>query len=369
MKIDKGLLNTATSFIAGFIPTKSLSPIYKTIHIDSDGEKIAFRGKSTELEGRITIPAEGDIFTICADPILASLVNYFPSGDLDLIVGDKVTLKQGRKKHQFSFVDPEKYPKEGTVKDYQEFDPKVFSAIFTKMAPCLMDKPVDYPALKAFSVTSDRVVSADGTRLSLLTESLPSNIHSLPIGRVLMSVINKVNSLGENDKFEVSFGPNVGLRATLESGIVWEIIIKGLRDEYPDIEKVINAFLDKEPEVVISGQISVFMSILEVASLYSARAYEDNKATHLIIKVENGEVRCSMTVKDLVNMEEVLECTLEGGGDGFEVWVDPILLKEALSSLKASEYHINFLGSKSPLIIKEDNWTYIQSAMAKPSEV
>lgn len=370
--ISKSKLTTCLGMVKTAIPPKTTNPILKTVMLRVVDNKAIFRGTNTILDISVTIPidvkSEGEC---CFDSVVLDIIQNFSDDDIKFKLKDnKLTVSQGKRRHNPLFSDTTEYPQKHECDNYIQYNPTEFLMALSRTSICTSTL-VDRPVLQGFYINPHEnfIVTGDGDRVSLWENiSLPGNI-TIPHSRIVMSILPYVANLGENGQFELSLGQWTGFKGTIihdnENVMSWEIIFNSLAGDFPEVaRKAVKDALSTPPKFkVISNKTSI-RNILEICKVYSDRAYAEGRPNQVVLSSNGQGVKFSMNIPDLIEMEEHLEAETEG--EEFSIWFDPRMLLEAISQVQADDVELRFFGSKVPFVLLDNQapqFAYLQVSM------
>lgn len=370
--ISKDKLNSCLNMVSMAIPPKTTNFILKNVFVEAKKEKVTFRGTNNILDISVTVQADvKEEGACCFDNMLSGVIQNFNNEDIKIsLVNSKLTVSQGRRRHNPLHTSITNYPPKQKIKKYIEYDPAELLVALSRTAICASTL-IDVPTTQGFFINPESkfIITSDGERVSIWENiDLPGKI-TIPHSKVVMPILSYVSALGESGKFELSLGQWTGFKGTVthnDMGIIsWEIIFNSLAGDYPDVSfKTIKNYTKIEPELKLIAEKLVIKNTLEICRTYSDRAYNEGRP-HQVILSNNGQgIMLSMQIPDLIEMEEHLECEIDGGD--FEYWLDPRFLLEAVNQVQSDKVELRFFDHTSPFILKDsevDNFTYLQVAM------
>lgn len=385
-EISKNKLLQATNMVKQAIALKTTNPILKTVFIQAEEGWITFRATNTisdiEVKIKAVIEKPG---SCCVDSLVTDLLPTFEDGKYEnnlllnpvkISLDKRLTISQGKRRHQPVYMDSATFPVKQEIKDYVEVNSedklKLIEAL--QRLQTSVSTLADRPVLQGFHINPHLgfIIASDGNRVSLWEDiQVPGNI-TTPPARILIPVLSNLLTLSENDKLEMKFGVWSGFRAEQylngEPVLKWEIIFNSLSGDYPPKARdSLKAAQEAQPHLKIIANKELLKNILTVCKMYSDRAYNEGKGDYQVVLSKNGKgVVFSMNIADLVEMEEPLEC--ESEGEELEVWFLPGMLLESLTSVKSDKAELRFFGEKAPFVLLDEatpQYSYLQVPMAK----
>lgn len=397
-QVSKGKILQAVNIVKQAVANRTTNPILKTILVEANEDGwLILRATNNILDISAMIQAEiEEPGRVCISDLVIDLLPTFEDGkyeDNKLVNPVKFALKdmsltvtQGKRKHRPVVMSSDKFPKKIEIEGYQELATEDTGKLIEAFQRLQISVGVteDRRILQGFHFNPHlkMMVTGDGTRVSLRENiELPGNIANPP-AKLIMSVLSNLTGLGAKDKLEIKTGPNppaqglVAFRGTqvIEDSpyLKWEVIVNSLDGEYPTKPgeivpvpvKLVQENLAKNPVLEIIVNREVLSKILAICKIYSDRAFNEGKSTHVtLIKNGNGVV-FSMHIPDLVEMEEPLECKIVSKEDDFKFLFHPGMCLEALGAIKAEDILLKFYEEVSPFIIQDGtDFTYLQAAM------
>lgn len=376
-KVKKSDLLSSYQMVKQVIPSKTTNPILKTLYMCSGDNKLQLRGTNGITYIIIDIPAQvEEIGNVCVDTSILDAIQNFAEGDISFEVKEgKLSVTQNKKKHRPSYMDAIDYPEPFEIENYVGIKPKDFLKPFDKTSVTISGN-VDRPILQGFLINphSDFVMSGNGYSLTKYsTQVLEGNI-SVPPGRILLGFYSYISSLGDTDKFYVSVGQKLGMKAEQFDGVgnwvkSWEVMINSLSGDYPETPgQVLDGFLKSAEVFSIKGSISTLQNILKTARFYSEKAYSEGKVDYVEMSINDNIILFTMKIPDMVEMEEELE-GFDITGKPFTICFNPAKLQEILSKIEDEKIEIRFFeGEKSPLLVLDPSnkdWAYLQARVIK----
>lgn len=387
-QVSKQKILQAVDIVKTAVASRTTNPILKTILVEaSEDGWLTLRATNNTLDISAQIKADiEEPGRICISDLVISLLPTFEEGiykdnvltnPVQFVVDEEklsLTVSQGKRKHRPVVMSPEEFPKKIEVTDYQEF--KDASQLIESLQRLNVAVGVteDRRILQGFHLNPhlNMMVTGDGTRVYLRENiTLPGNIAN-PQAKLVMSVLSNLNGLTEKDKLEVKSGGMVAFRGTQFSNdepyLKWEIIITGLDGEFPTTpRKLVQDNLAQEPKLKVQADRQVLAKILQICKVYSDRAFDEGKSTHVTMLNNSSGIVFSMHIPDLVQMEEPLECQFEG--DELKYLFHPGLALEALNTMKTETVELRFYEELSPfLILDGTDFTYLQGAMKQSNK-
>ena len=371
--VDRDKVLACLSTVSRAVSSKAVNPILGTILIEAQEGKVTFRGVSSAAEVTMSCPAdvtkEG---ACCVDAIVANLISSFDVGEIKFKQGKRLSITQGKRRHQPVFVDPTDFPDKLVKEDYVPIDGKKFVNALTRCGIAGGDVS-GRPVLEGYLIDPEQnfILAGDGSQIALYQDIELVGEKASPSIKALGGFLSTIGS-GEN--LEVSFGAWSGFRAE-----GWEILVNSIEGEFPAIAKdaVLNT-LAEEPPLKIKFSKSELERALGVCVLYSSRALKDGKQHHTVFSLKGGEASLSMDITDFSEMKEPLETFESEGLDEFEIWFSPKDLLEGIGQISAPTVEIRFfepLPTNSlprPFLVLDEadpNYTYLQVAMALPKSI
>lgn len=382
-KVKKSDLLSSYQMVKQVIPSKTTNPILKTLYMSVSGEKdkLELRGTNGITYISIIIPAQVEaVGRVCVDTSILDAIQNFAEGDISFEVNleGKLSVTQNKKKHRPSYMDAIDYPEPFEIENYVEIKPKDFLKPFDKTSVTISGN-VDRPILQGFLINphSNLVMSGDGYSLTKYsTQVLEGNI-SVPPGRILLGFYSYISGLGETDKFYVSVGQKLGMKAEQFDGVgnwvrSWEVMINSLSGDYPETPgQVLDGFLKSAEVFSIVGPIASLQNILKTARFYSEKAYSEGKVDYVEMSINDDIILFTMKIPDMVEMEEELE-GFDITGKPFTICFNPAKLQEILSKIEDEKIEIRFFeGEKSPLLVLDPSnkdWAYLQARVIKEEQ-
>lgn len=385
-QVSKNKILQAVNIVKQAVANRTTNPILKTILIEAGEDGwLTLRATNNTLD--ISAMIEADIQEagrVCVSDLVIDLLPTFEDGQYkDNVLTNPVKFEltekslivtQGKRKHRPVFMSPDDFPKKLEVTDYQEVkDAAQLIEAFQRLNVAV-GVTEDRRILQGFHLNPhlNMMVTGDGTRAYLRENiTLPGNIAN-PQAKLVMSVLSNLTGLTDKDKLEVKSGGMVAFKATQFTNdnpyLKWEIIITGLDGEFPTTpRKLIQDNLANTPKLTIKTDKQVLSKILGICKVYSDRAFDEGKSTHLTMTKNGSGIMFSMHIPDLVEMEEPLECQYEG--DDFIYRFHPGLALEALNTMKTDAVELRFFGELTPfLILDGSEFTYLQGAMKQSSK-
>ena len=365
--VDKGKVLACLSTVSKAVSSKSANPILGTILIEAKDDRVTFRGVSEAAEVTMSCPAsitKGG--ACCVDAIVANLISSFNEGEIKFKTGKRLSITQGKRRHQPVFVDPTDFPEKLEKEDYIPIEARKFVNALSRCAIAGGDVS-GRPILGSYLIDPEQnlILAGDGSQIALYKDIELIGEKASPSIKALGGFLGM---LGGEDKFEVSFGAWSGFRAE-----GWEILINSIDGEFPAIAKdaVLNT-LAEEPALKIKFSKSELERALGVCSLYSSRALKDGKQHHTVFSLKGGEAVLAMDVTDFSEMAEPLETFEAEGLDEFEIWFNPKDLLEVIGQISAPTVEIRFFDTLKPFLVLDEadpNYVYLQVAMALPASV
>lgn len=385
-QVSKNKILQAVNIVKQAVANRTTNPILKTILVEAreDGWLVLRATNnildiSTQIQADIEIPGK-----VCVSDLVIDLLPTFEDGkyeDNKLVNPVKFDLTekglvvtQGKRKHRPVFMSPEDFPKQLVIDGYEELkDAAELIEAFQRLN-VTVGVTEDRRILQGFHMNPhlNMMVTGDGTRTYLREGiNLPGNIANPP-AKLIMSILSNLTGLSANDKLEVKSGGLMAFRGTQVSNekeyLKWELIINGLDGEFPTKPReLVQENLAKEPKLVVKADRNVISKILQICKVYSDRAFNEGKSTHVTLLKNGSGVVFSMHIPDLVEMEEPLECEFEG--EDFKILFHPGLCLEALGTMRAENIELRFYGEVNPFIILDGSkFTYLQGAMKQSSK-
>ena len=379
--ISKNKILQAINIVKQGVANRTTNPILKTILMEAKEDGwLMLRATNNVLDISVEVKAEIEkIGKCCVSDLVINLLPTFEDGQykenvlvnpIKFDLTEKgLVVTQAKRKHRPVFMSSNDFPKKPEVDGYIEFT-NISNLIeaFQRLS-ISVGVTEDRRILQGFHLNPHLkdMVTGDGTRVYLRQGiELPGNIANPP-AKLVMSVLNNLTGLSDKDKLEVKSGALLAFRASQfvngEVYLKWEIIINGLDGEFPTKPReLIQSNLTQSPKLTIKTDKDVLSKILKICKVYSDRAFDEGKSTHVTMTKNGKGVVFSMHIPDLVEMEEPLECKSEG--DDFSFLFHPGLTLEALDTMKAEKVEIRFFGELAPFIILDGSeFTYLQAAM------
>lgn len=386
-QISKNKLLQATNMVKQAVALKTTNPILKTVFIQAEEGWLTFRATNTisdiEVKIKANIEKPG---SCCVDSLVTDLLPTFEDGKYDadnvllnpvkFSLDKRLSISQGKRRHQPVYMDSATFPIKQEIKDYVEVssDDKLKLMEALQRLQTSVSTLADRPVLQGFHINPHLgfIIASDGNRVSLWEGiTVPGNI-TTPPARILMPVLSNLLTLSENDKLWMKFGVWSGFKAEQyfngESVLKWEIIFNSLSGDFPPKARdSLRAAREAPPSLKIIADKELLKNILTVCKMYSDRAYNEGKGDYQVVLSKNGKgVVFSMNIADLVEMEEPLECEVEG--EDLEFWFLPGMLLESLIPVKSDKAELRFFGDKVPFVLLDDatpQYSYLQVPMAK----
>ena len=367
-QVDKDKVLACLSTVSKAVSSKSANPILGTILIETQEDKVTFRGVSAAAEVTMSCPANVTVGgACCVDAIVANLISSFNEGEIKFKKGKgRLSITQGKRRHQPVFVESTDFPEKLTKEDYVPIDGRKFVNALSRCAIAGGDVS-GRPILGSYLIDPEHnfILAGDGSQIALYKDIDLVGEKASPSIKALGGFLNM---LGGEDTLEVSFGTWSGFRT--ES---WEILVNSIEGEFPAIAKdaVINT-LAEEPALKIKFSKSELERALGICSLYSSRALKDGKQHHTVFSLKGGEAVLAMDVTDFSEMTEPLETFEAEGLDEFEIWFNPKDLLEVIGQIAAPTVEVRFFATLKPFLVLDEadpNYTYLQVAMALPKSV
>lgn len=356
--------------------------------IQATEDWIILRGTNTQIYIEVFIKPDKveELGSCCVDSLVTTLLPTFDEGKYEgsnltnpvkfSLSDSKLSVSQGRRRHQPTYMSPEEFPKKPQLNDYQIISHqdkiKLISAL--QRLGVSISTTDDRKILQGFHLNPhlSHAISGDGTRTTLVENlTIPGNITTIP-ARLILPILPNLNSLSENDKLEVKLSSNLsGFKAEqyVQENLVskWEIIVNGLDGEFPPKPMtIIKDSLTAEAKLKMVVEKEKLSRILEVAKVYSDRAYDEGSTyIYLIINKTPDEVLLQMNVPNLVNMDEPLDCDATGE-ENFKYMLHPGMVLEELNEIKTEKVELRFFGPLLPfLILDGSDFIYLQAPMVE----
>jgi DNA polymerase III sliding clamp (beta) subunit (PCNA family) len=358
-----------TSSVA--VSGKSVNALLKTIKIVANKEQQLVTFRATDSVVDLTVSTTAEVLVdgaCCIDSLLYGLVQTFQDGPIEIQIStvtktSKLEVTQKGKIHKLAFIAAEQFPTKIELEDWQPADSSLVDALrrCAPSAAAIEDRPI----LQGFLVSPKQstIFTTSGTQAASYDLKMVGSICVPPVKALerMLSIIQSETNL------EVSFGKFVGFR-----GPNWELVVHTFAGEYPlKARDTLDAFKVKEPIFTLSMKTVELSRALESCRLYSDRAYADGKQHHTQITHRLKRTALTMTIQDLVDMSEPLDCKTTGLEE-FMFWFHPSLLLSAVKLVKSEQIELRFYGQELPFLVLDancPNWTYLQTAMALPKDV
>lgn len=360
--IKKSDAQRALNLVSKAVSGRTMIPAYSKIYVEATDNMVLFRGTNGSLD--ITTYCEADVTEsgiCCVDSLLIGLISGFTDSEpIRFRLGKRLSIVQGKeRKHQIVVIDPEEYPQLGIATDYSVVSGSEIARAFSVCSVAVSEDEAR-PILLSYNVNplAKTIGSSDGFQLAIQREvSLVGDIAN-PIGSVMNSILSVIGACGE---VEVSFGVWSAFKTD-----DWKILVNSMEGSFPDImEKAESTIAEETPVLSVEFDKSELARVMRVVSLCSARADNENKAHHLSLELNNGEVRAAMNAVDLIEFDELLNCQTEGS-DEFEIWINPKFFSSVLNCISGSKLIVDFYGVDKLFSVRDpenENFTYLCTPM------
>ena len=388
LEISKNQIMQGLNIVKQGVANRTTNPILKTILFEAkpDGWLLmrATNGVldiSTEVKAEVKKPGK-----VCVSDLVINLLPTFEDAihkdailqnPVKLEVGDKgLTVNQGKRKHRPVFMAADEFPQKMMVEDYQTLasvDIKNLIEAFQRLNVAV-GVTEDRRILQGFNLNPhlSTMVSGDGTRVYLRENiKLPGNIANPP-AKLIMSILSNLTALGDSDTLEVKSGGLVAFKGTYSTSngpyLKWEIIVNGLEGDFPGRpQELILESMQKQPKLKAKVKKASISRILGICKIYADRAFNEGKSTHVTMLTTESGLMFQMYIPDLVEMDEPLECQIEG--EELKYLFHPGLALEALDTMKAEQVELRFFGELAPfLILDGTDFIYLQGAMKQANK-
>ncbi len=385
-QVSKNKILQAVNIVKQAVANRTTNPILKTILFEAteDGWLI-LRATNNILDISAQIKAEiEEPGKVCVSDLVIDLLPSFEDGKYEdgklvnpvkFALTDKgLSVSQGKRKHRPVFMSPDEFPKKLEIEGYQQSEDLAQLIEAFQRLQVSVGVTEDRRILQGFHLNPhlNMMVTGDGTRVSLRENiKLPGNIANPP-AKLIMSILSNLTGLGTNDKLEIKTGGLVAFRASQfandEVYLKWEIIINGLDGEFPTKPReLIQEALASPVKLMVKADKAVLSKILTICKVYSDRAFDEGKSTHVTLLKNSLGVVFSMHIPDLVEMEEPIECEYEG--EDFKYLFHPGMALEALNGVKSEKVELKFCEELKPFLIMDGSeFVYLQAAMKQSNK-
>lgn len=392
-QISKNRIVSGINLVKQAVANRTTKPILKTILVKVEEPWVILRATNTQIFIEVKVRPESiqSHGECCVDSLITNLLPTFEDGRYEdgklvnpvkfSLNEGKLTVRQGRRKHQPVYFPPDEFPVKPELDGYNDLthEDRINLIQAFQRLNVSIGVTEDRRILQGFNINPhlNYIISGDGTRTTLRENiTVSGNIATLP-ARLVMPILSNLSSLSESDKIKIKIGsPVSGFKVEQYSSenliSEWEIIVNCLEGEFPEKPlTLIRETREAQPKLVVKTKKEKLRQILEICKVYSDRAYnEGSKAFYAVLeKVEDNPedmldspVTISMNVPDLVKMDEPLVC--ESEGDTLRFLFHPGMMLEALNEVKTEDVELRFFGEKKPfLVLDGSNFCYLQAPM------
>jgi DNA polymerase III subunit beta len=374
--IDKSTFLNALNFVRLALPTKSPMPILKTVFLIVEESRIELRATDTitYISCKMSVEAKS-IGTCCIDSLITDILPKFSDGEIKFKSnGEKMTISQSKRKHNFAIVNPENFPPKPEVENYNSLDAARIKDALSKSKFATQNVPEDAKVLEgfnfAFETTEDGEVKQyiiGGNKKQVVKyEGIEFPGESVVIkSDPLMRVLAYVKDL---DTLEMSFNPKLSAIRGSFNTVDFEVMFSREAEDYPEgANRVVNSFLSYTPYFRVVFNKSEFQNMLDICGTFQG----SNRNYYVILSKNGGDgIKFSLNMPDVAEIEEIIE-PLECEGGELEVPFHPVYLRDAVSQIESDKVELRFFSTESKqnpaqnsLMLKDPNnpnFTYMQA--------
>lgn len=375
---QKDSIVRALTLVKKAIPSKTTRSIFKNIFVEAtDDNMIGFRATDGDFQIEVIISANVEVAGTCVvDSIICDLLDNFSSeSDIKFSHSKKLSVSQGKRRHNIATADVEEFPNKLEVSNYVSM-PIDIADKFSKVS-ISVETHAGRDVLRGYYIDPGLgyIITTDGIRMcNFYYEDLKGDATILPA----IHIDSLLSSIKESDDLETSFGPQSGIKGAYygkdkQFQMRWEAVINGISGEFPIIvHNTIEKLKNSDSKLVVITNKSDLLNVLAVANLYYDRA--QGLSQHVVFSKDDDGVHLAMDIKDLASMNEPLECQCEGVEE-FEIWLSPKLLIDVIKVIDSDKVELRFVESEIKekfkvmlLVLDRDNpdFGYLQMPMINP---
>lgn len=364
--IQKSDFLNALNLVKLALPTKAPKAILKSVFVTVEKGFLELRAtdETIYISCKLPVNAKGNA-QFCIDGLVTDLIPKLNDTDVKFKLTDKkLTISQGKRKHDFSLLDHNGFPEKIEVDNFQEIEVDHLLGALKRVY--FVTKGGDKEYYHHFNFSDNYVIGGDGLRVVRVKGVNVSENITLN-AKAIMDVLQYISDLST---IEVSFNSSPlpsALRGSTNN-MTFEAIYSAFNEDYPsNANKAVETLLNSSFGYRVVFNKSQFKNMLDVCCTCANQAKNSNAKVYVNVSNNGTGIKFDVSIPDVTEFEDVLE-PVEKEGENLQAIFDPINLTEMINTIQAENVELRFFNSdaKKPLPIMvldplNPNLTYIQA--------
>jgi DNA polymerase III sliding clamp (beta) subunit (PCNA family) len=366
-------LKKALSFAMGFVGKTSINVVHRKLYVKFiDDDHVLLKSTNGVLYSQVACPAEivetGDEAYLIDAATFSSIVSTCREGPIKFAYGGKTTrlrITQGGLRRRLATEKPEDFPEIPNVGEENAFELSLselshYIGTITFAAASVYENPV----LRGiyFDSENDFLIAADGMRLATVTfpMDISSEIVLIPETLGAMSSLLRVV---DAPAITLRYGSAGWVQIEGDTASVW---VGTLAGSYPAKGNVImKTLLDRTDGTVINSTKDTLLPILNMASVYSDIAAQEQSTRGVVVEVKDKVIQFSIKTSSGGMDDQLLDQDVVGSD--VTVMISPQQLHQAITACPTEDVVLRVFSPFEPIVItsldESIGWTVIQTPM------